>query len=145
MKKWKNIFLVSTLVLILCGCSFLKKDEVPTETDNTTVVTDDKIRSATIINKTDQIINELQILVGEGTEITTSKNLEEKTMSYEFPEKYDKYTEFTFILIDRYGLKYEKKEKINLKGQTEVVITEDDYVEQKGDFWKKVEKAFNGD
>ena len=43
-------------------------------------------------------------------------------------------------------LKYVKNViDVDSEGRTEVVITEDDYVEEEGDFWDKVNKWFNGD
>ena len=50
------------------------------------------------------------------------------------------------VLIDRYEMAYTKNvTDVPLTGRTEVVISQDDYLESKGDFWKKVNKFFNGD
>ena len=58
----------------------------------------------------------------------------------------DEYKEFTVTLIDRYDMVYQKEIMIEKeKGRTEVVIDKDNYVEQKGDTWHKINKFFNGD
>ena len=98
--------------------------------------------------KTDQIINEVHITVGDGSEIEKMKqtNPDENSFSIEIPKQYSEYDTFTVTLVDRYDLKYIKKvTDVADKGRTEVVITEDDYVKEKGDFWDKVNKWFNGD
>lgn len=105
-------------------------------------------RYITIINNTEQVINEVHITVGNGTEIEEmqQKNKDEKSFSIKIPKQYDEYTDFTIILIDRYNMRYEKEiSNVAPKGRTEAVIDKDNYVEQKGDFWNKIDKFFNGD
>lgn len=109
---------------------------------------DEKNRYLTIINETNQVINEVHITVGEGTEIEHGyqKNPDENSFSIKIPKEYDEYEAFTVTLIDRYELKYQKEvTDIKEKGRTEVKITEDDYVEQDGDFKRKIDRFFNGD
>lgn len=73
-------------------------------------------------------------------------NPDESSFSIEIPKQYSEHDTFTVTLIDRHDLKYVKEiTDVDDKGRTEVVITEDDYVEEKGDFWDKVNKWFNGD
>lgn len=104
-------------------------------------------RYITIINNTNQIINEVHITVGDGTEIESMKqtNPDEISFSIEIPKQYSEYTTFTVTLIDRYNMRYQKNVDIAELGRTEVRINEDDYIEQKGDFWNKVDKFFNRD
>lgn len=109
---------------------------------------DEKNRYLTIINETNQVINEVHITVGKGTEIEHGyqKNPDENSFSIKIPKEYDEYETFTVTLIDRYELKYQKKvTDIKEKGRTEVKITEEDYVEQEGDFKRKINRFFNGD
>lgn len=117
-------------------------------TTNDDAEKDKKGRYLTIINDTEQIINEVHITVGDGTEIEDMQqtNPDETSFSIEIPDIYSEYTTFTVTLIDRYDMKY-KKEITDVKeaGRTEVKIGESDYVEEKGDFWDKVDKFFNGD
>lgn len=103
-------------------------------------------RYLTIINGTDQVINEVHVTVGEGTEIEKKDNPNENTILVKIADAYDQYDTFTVTLIDRYGLKYEKSvSDVKKTGRTEVKITEDDGVKQKGDWKRKIDKFFNGD
>ena len=105
-------------------------------------------RYLTIINHTDQIINEVHITVGEGTEIEHGyqENPDEESFSVEIPEEYKEYSTFTVTFVDRYGMKYQKKiTDVSERGRTEVEIMEEDYVEQDGDLTRKIDRFFNGD
>lgn len=105
-------------------------------------------RYLTIINETEQIINEVHITIGDGTEIEDMKqiNPDEKSFSIEIPQQYSEYESFTITLVDRNDLKYIKEiTNVAGKGRTEVAVTEEDYVKEKGDFWNKINKWFNGD
>lgn len=109
---------------------------------------DTKNRYLTIINETDQIINEVHISVGEGTEIEHGYQLnpDEKSFSIKIPEAYDEYDAFKITIIDRYDLKYEKQiTNVKKEGRTEVKITEDNYIKQEGDWKKKLDRLFNND
>lgn len=109
---------------------------------------DTKGRYLTIINETGQIINEVHIFVGEGTEINQcyQHNPDEKSFSIEIPKAYDKYDKFKVTIIDRYDLKYEKQiTDVNKHGRIEVKITEANYIKQSGDWKKKMDKMFNND
>lgn len=109
---------------------------------------DTEERYLTIINNTDQIINEVRVTVGEGTEIEDMyrKNPDKKSFSIEIPKQYSEYNTFTVTLIDRYDMIY-KREITNVKehGRTEVKISKENYVEERGDFLNNIDKFFNGD
>lgn len=112
-------------------------------------------RYLTIINDTKQIINDVHITVGEGIEIESAyqENPDEKSYSVPILNDYDDYNEFTVTFIDRYEITYQKmvtfpkvtKENKNEKFTIEVKITKDDYVKQKGDWKRKIDRLFNGD
>ena len=73
-------------------------------------------------------------------------NPDERSFSIKIPEEYSEYNTFMVTLIDRYNMKYEKEVKeVKEKGRTEVIINKDNYVKEKGDFFKKINKFFNGD
>ncbi len=132
-------------VVIIVGVIISNKD---TRTLNDYAEKDEKGRYLTIVNETDQIINEVHVTVGDGSEIEKMKqtNPDESSFSIEIPKQYSEYDTFTVTLIDRHDLKYIKEiTNVADKGRTEVVISEDDYVKEKGDFWDKVNKWFNGD
>lgn len=148
MKKVIFIMVAIILLLTVIGIVFVIFTGNNTKTLNDDAEKNENSRYLTIINKTNQIINEVHITVGNGTEIENMKqtNPDETSFSIEIPKQYSEYKTFTVILIDRYDLKYVKEiNNVSDKGRTEVVVTEEDYVEGEGDFWNKVDKWFNGD
>lgn len=148
MKKVIFIIVAIILLLTIIGIVFVVFTGNNTKTLNDDAEKNENSRYLTIINKTNQIINEVHITVGNGTEIENMKqtNPDETSFSIEIPKQYSEYKTFTVILIDRYELKYVKEiNNVSDKGRTEVVVTEEDYVEGEGDFWNKVDKWFNGD
>lgn len=148
MKKVIFIIVAIILLLTIIGIVFVVFTGNNTKTLNDDAEKNENSRYLTIINKTNQIINEVHITVGNGTEIENMKqtNPDETSFSIEIPKQYSEYKTFTVILVDRYELKYVKEiNNVSDKGRTEVVITEEDYVEGEGDFWNKVDKWFNGD
>lgn len=151
MKKVKktNIIVGSILlVAVIIGIIIVVIANPDTRKQNDKAEKDENGRYLTIVNETEQIINEVHITVGNGTEIEDMKqiNPDETSFSIEIPKQYSEYATFTVTLLDRHDLKYVKEiTDVAGKGRTEVVITEDDYIEEKGDFWNKVNKWFNGD
>lgn len=148
MKKVIFIIVAIILLLTIIGIVFVIFTGNNTKTLNDDAEKNENSRYLTIINKTNQIINEVHITVGNGTEIENMKqtNPDETSFSIEIPKQYSEYKTFTVILVDRYELKYVKEiNNVSDKGRTEVVVTEEDYVEGEGDFWNKVDKWFNGD
>ena len=149
MKKVLAVILAVILFLVvgigLYSCFFNNTGN--TRVSNDKAEKNSQERYITIINETNQVINEVHITVGEGTEIESAfqKNPDEKSFSVKIPKDYDEYDTFTVILYDRYGLKYQKTSKISQTGRTEVKISEEDYVKQDGDFKRKLDKFFNGD
>jgi flagellar basal body-associated protein FliL len=105
-------------------------------------------RYLTIINETEQIINEVHVYFGDGEEADTMKREEpeQKSFSIQIPEELSNYDEFKVTLIDRYGYKYEKSiDDVSETGRTNVKISEKNKVKQKGDFFRKIEQFFNND
>lgn len=105
-------------------------------------------RSLTIINETGQVINEIHVTVGKGTEVEDMqrKNIDKKSLSIKIPKNYADRHKFTVILVDRYEVQYKKTVKNVLdKGPTEVVVSEKDIVKESNSVKKKIDKFFNGD
>ena len=136
------ILLVSIITLSACknyGNSIITNDKAQKDKND---------RHLTIINETEQVINEVHIYVDEGTEIESAyqKNPDGDNFSITIPKQYEEYDKFKVKIIDRYGLKYEKiVSNVEKNERREVVITKDDYVEQKGDWKRKLDKTLNGD
>lgn len=134
----KKIMLLVGLVMICVCVSACGKENSNEKNENK--------RSLTIINELDEVINEVRVIVGEGTEIERMRkqNPETESFSIKIPKTYEKYDTFTVVVLDRYGIMYKKTvSDVALKGRTEVKITKEDYVEQKGDLWRKLEDLFN--
>ena len=146
MKKIVGIGIVVVLVLAMgIGIGILVSKK---KSSNDDAEKDKNGRYLTIINNTKEILNEVHITVGDGTEIEHAyqNNPDEESFSVEIPKQYNEYETFTVTVIDRNGMEYKKKAKnVKGKGRTEVVIEKDDYVEQEGDLWKKISDWFNGD
>lgn len=105
-------------------------------------------RYLTIINETEQIINEVYVYYGDGEEAETMRVHEpdNNSFSIQIPEELSKYDKFKITLIDRYGYKYDKTvEEVSGKGRTNVKITEENKIKQKGDFFRDIEQFFNND
>ena len=149
----KKIIVILTVVILAVVVGFgvfnyISNKDGSSRVNNDKAEKDTQGRYLTIINDTKQVINEVHITVGEGTEIEQNyqENPDENSFSVEIPKDYDEYETFTVIFIDRYGLKYQEKvTNVKERGRTEVKITEDGYVKQDGDFKRKIDKFFNGD
>ena len=105
-------------------------------------------RYLTIINETNQVINEVYVYYGDGEEAETMHvhEPERDSFSIEIPEELVEYDKFTVTMIDRYGYKYEKTVRdVGSKGRTNVKISEENKVKQKGDFFRGIEQFFNND
>lgn len=155
MKK-KLLIIVAVIALLIIGIviggfavmHFKDKTEGNSAVSNEVAEEKEEERFLTIINDTEEVLNEVRVFVGEGTEIESAyqKNPDEKSFSIKIPKEFEEYDTFEVVAIDRYELKYEKTiSNVATEGRTEVKITPDDYVEQEGDFMKKVEKWFNRD
>lgn len=132
----KRILLAFLIVfVILVGCS--KKPTVASSEEN-----EDKQRSLTIINKTDQIINDVKVYIDD-TPVENYKNPDFKNpIVYVIPERFEEHTQFTVEFTDRYDYVYSKTITIEDKvGRKEVVIEKKDQ-KQKGDWLSKI---FNDD
>lgn len=148
----KNVLVIIIIACIMCSAGygiykvFFMPEVIPTEDSNDKAEKKDNKRWLTIINDTDEIINEVYVLVGEGTELSHAyrKNPDTKSFSIEISKEYNEYDKFTITLIDRYEMKYEKMiENVDVKGRTEVIISKEDYVKQKGDLKRKIDRFFN--
>lgn len=148
MKKLFIILIILLIIAIPASIFIIKTINKDSRITNDSAEKDEQSRYLTIINKTEQIINKVTVTIGNGTEIEkmSQTNPDENSFSIKIPEQYDEYKEFTITLIDRYDMVYQKEITVeNDKGRTEVVINKDNYVEQKGDIWHKINKFFNGD
>ena len=137
------ILVVLGLGIIAYFCFFDKND-----LSNDKAEKDKNGRYLTIINETNQVINEVHITVNNGTEIESmsKQDIDKKSFSIEIPKEYSKYNTFNVILVDRYDSEYKKTvEEVAQKGRTEVVISKEDIVKESNSWKKKIDRFFNGD
>ncbi len=135
------MFSIIVLALVTASCQNSHKTNDAAERD-------EDGRYLTIINDTNQVINKVYVFVGEGTEIDSMEqtNPDATSFSIEIPDAYSEYTTFTVVMVDRYELHYGKDvTDVPATGRTEVKISESNYIEKEGDFWKKLDKWMNGD
>lgn len=144
-----NVVIVCAIALVgfcmgISSCSKKTKADVENEVEK---AENSKKRSVTVINKTDSKYIKEASLTTENGKMIVDKNFEEfeNIVFYDFDEDgtYKNETKFKVILTDRSGLKFEHIFEANAKGNTEVVVTEKDYVKQNGDFLKKIERFAN--
>ena len=143
MRKITIVILTIVMVVCLNGCSYFKNKN---NLDNKEAVTNEEKRTVTIVNKTDEVINEFHFYEGEGTELKEyeRENIDEESFSFVLDKDYKKHNKFSVVLVDCYGLHYGKENVvIEKEGNTEIVITKEDYLEKKGDFWKKWDRLLN--
>ena len=105
----------------------------------------DNGRFITVINGTNLVINYVELTTEEGIEIEHKDNPNDKAISFEVVDTWKDYDQFHIVLIDRYELHYEKTIILPKTGKVDVKITQDDYVEYDGDYWRRLEKKANGD
>lgn len=146
----KKIFLIiaAVLVLLLVVGIILDADHYAGPAIPNDTAIKGSGRYLTIVNETGQVLNEVRVMTGEGTEIEAMRQLEPDAASFsiKIPKSYSGHSSFTVLLTDRYDLKYRKTvDNVSSTGMTEISISQADYIKEKGDFWDKVEKFFNGD
>ncbi len=148
LRKILVVILAFALLSGNSGCNKDKKESKSKVTNDSAEKKKNHERFLTIVNKTGQVINEVYVVVGKGTEIDAmhKKNPEKNSFSIKIPKEYNEYPDFKVILEDRYGFQYEKKvDNVQKTDRAEVEITEKDKVKQKGDWKRKIDQAFNGD
>lgn len=149
--KTKIIFIGIIAVLVAVIAFLIISKTRDNSVKNSTAETDKKNRYITVVNDTGAVINELYISLDDGTEVEKTKitdhdKLDQKSISIKIPKEYDEYDTFKVFLIDRYKKRYEKTASdVKLNDRTVVSVTEDDYVEQKGDWLNNIFGFFNGD
>lgn len=144
MKKGLIIILLIIIIAAVAGVFIINNYKF----SNDRAQMDKNGRYLTIINDTNQIINEVRVTVGEGTEIEdmTRVNPDEKSFSIKIPKEYSEYDIFCVTLIDNYDVEYTKEVTNVMKnGRTEVKIGKENLVKESEKFSDKVDRFFNGD
>lgn len=141
-----KLLLVTVLLLSVSGCKGCKSSEASEPvTDPEAEDKKDENRYFTIINNTESsVINKVEIYVGDGILVVEGDNPDTKSYSYKISEVWKDYNTFTIVLVDVYGLRFEKVvNDVAEIGKLDISITEDDYVKQPGDTKRKIERFLN--
>jgi hypothetical protein len=141
------IFLIVLILILSFAVYVLLPKEKPNVVKEVREVRTKEYRSLTIINKTEEtLINECTVTTLKGVLVARKEKLTENNIvfaNFDAQEAFINEKDFKVTLIDRFSLKYEKTFKAKEKGNTDVVITDEDYVAQDGDWFKKVKRFFN--
>ena len=160
MKKLLIFLIVLVIILSFAVYVLIPKKKSNIEKEVREVRTKE-YRSLTIINKTEEtLINECtvttlkeELLVSEciltttqGVLIARKEKLTENNIVFaNFDSKgaFKNEKDFKVTLIDRFCLKYEKTFQAKEEGNTDIVIDDENYVAQDGDWFRKVKRFFN--
>lgn len=141
------IFLIVLILILSFAVYVLLPKEKPNVVKEVREVRTKEYRSLTIINKTEEtLINECTVTTLKGVLVARKEKLTENNIvfaNFDAQEAFINEKDFKVTLIDRFSLKYEKTFKAKEKGNTDVVITDEDYLAQDGDWFKKVKRFFN--
>ena len=146
MKKLLIFLIILVMVFSFAVYMLIPKHKVTIEKKVVEVRTKE-YRSLTVINNTEEIlIVECILATTQGVLIARQEKIREKNIvfsNFDAQEAFSNEKDFKVTLIDRYGLKYEKIFKAKEKGNTDVVIDDENYVAQDGDWFRKVKRFFN--
>lgn len=139
--KTTHLFFVA-LVLLLTSCS--KESQVEKDVAKARIK---EYRSVTVINNTsEKLVKECNLTTASGT-LVKHKDFNEIEnivfVDFDKDNAFENETEFVITLIDRFDIKYEKSFSANKTGNTDVIVTEEDYVAQSGDWKRKFERVIN--
>ena len=141
--KIKTIPLIFlALILVLTSCS--KKTQVENKVAKARTK---EYRSVTVINNTsEKLVKECNLTTITGALVKHKDfNKIENIVFVNFDKDnaFENETEFVITLIDRFDIKYEKSFSANKTGNTDVIVTEEDYVDESGDWKRKFERVIN--
>ena len=145
-KKMKKINF-ACLVLAVFAFAFIGCDKKTQTEKDVAEMRTKEYRSVNVINNTsEKLIAECNLTTKNGTLIDHKNKQETENITFkDFDKKhaFENEKEFKVILINRFGLKYEKDFIAKNTGTTDVVIDESCYVKQLGDWKKNVEKLLD--
>ncbi len=149
----KRMFNRIVVVMIACllsgctGCDIFAGCHKSSRVVSTEAAEEEKEehRYLTIIDKTNLAINEVIVETKEGVQIEKLGPLTTSDISIEIGTVWDDYSDFHITFVDVYGLHYEIDCTIPKTGNKIVSISQENYVEYKGDWKRKLDKTANGD
>ena len=146
MKKLLIFLIVLVIILSFAVYVLIPKKKSNIENEVAEVRTKE-YRSITIINKTEELlVSECILTTTQGVLIARKEKLTENNIVFaNFDSKgaFKNEKDFKVTLIDRFCLKYEKTFQAKEEGNTDIVIDDENYVAQDGDWFRKVKRFFN--
>ncbi len=128
-------------IVVFVSCSSDEKNQ--TERSVAAALTS-TARSVTVINSLpEKHAQEYSLTTVVGELVAHENQVTVENFVFDGLRAFKDETEFKITLIDRYGLKYEEVFEASLTGNTVVVIDESDYVEQSGDWKRKLDRFVN--
>lgn len=128
-------------IVVFVSCSSDEKNQ--TERSVAAALTS-TARSVTVINSLpEKHAQEYRLTTVVGELVAHENQVTVENFVFDGLRAFKDETEFKITLIDRYGLKYEEVFEASLTGNTVVVIDESDYVEQSGDWKRKLDRFVN--
>lgn len=104
---------------------------------------DKENRYLTIVNETDKVINEITIMLEDGTEIDSINNPDKDSITIQIDDAFSEHKDLVVKMVDNYDRLYMKASETSLKGRSTIAISQEDYVQQEGDWWKNISEWFN--
>ena len=146
MKKLLIFLIVLVIILSFAVYVLIPKKKSNIENEVAEVRTKE-YRSLTIINKTEELlVSECILTTTQGVLVARKEKLTENNIVFaNFDSKgaFKNEKDFKVTLIDRFCLKYEKTFQAKEEGNTDIVIDDENYVAQDGDWFRKVKRFFN--
>ena len=146
MKKLLIFLIVLVIILSFVVYVLIPKKKSNIENEVAEVRTKE-YRSITIINKTEELlVSECILTTTQGVLVARKEKLTENNIVFaNFDSKgaFKNEKDFKVTLIDRFCLKYEKTFQAKEEGNTDIVIDDENYVAQDGDWFRKVKRFFN--
>jgi hypothetical protein len=146
MKKLLIFLIVLVIILSFAVYVLIPKKKSNIENEVAEVRTKE-YRSITIINKTEELlVSECILTTTQGVLVARKEKLTENNIVFaNFDSKgaFKNEKDFKVTLIDRFCLKYEKTFQAKEEGNTDIVIDDENYVAQDGDWFRKVKRFFN--
>ena len=146
MKKLLIFLIVLVIILSFAVYVLIPKKKSNIENEVAEVRTKE-YRSITIINKTEELlVSECILTTTQGVLVARKEKLTENNIVFaNFDSKgaFKNEKDFKVTLIDRFYLKYEKTFQAKEEGNTDIVIDDENYVAQDGDWFRKVKRFFN--
>jgi len=138
------LLIIVCVIIVIFPISCKKKNAVEIAMEK---VHKEEYRSISIVNETnEQFIKEAILYTADGNRIASMEQIDVENILFDNFDKEQSFAainDFEIVLIDRFDFKYQKSFSTLEKGLTTITVTEDDLVDEKGNWRKHVNRFFN--